>query len=108
LGAELVFALCEAKSVEVVILNRGEDTTLEEDLAKDVLEIIIDVRKWTCTNCDETNDRDLNAAINLSKMAASSAVTVCGESSSGAIRKARVKPSSSKQKLGFAPLMSCS
>ena len=39
-GAELVFALCDAKHVEVVILNQGEDTTFEEDLAKDVLEII--------------------------------------------------------------------
>ncbi len=39
-GAELVFAICEAKQVEVVILNPGEDTSLEEDLAKDVLEII--------------------------------------------------------------------
>jgi len=39
-GAELVFAICEAKRVEVVILNQGEDTTFEEDLAKDVLEII--------------------------------------------------------------------
>jgi putative resolvase len=39
-GAELVFAICEAKGVEVVILNKGEDTTFEEDLAKDVLEII--------------------------------------------------------------------
>ena len=39
-GAELVFSLCEAKQVEVVILNQGEDTTFEEDLAKDVLEII--------------------------------------------------------------------
>lgn len=39
-GAELVFAICEAKAVEVVILNQGEDTTFEEDLAKDVLEII--------------------------------------------------------------------
>ena len=39
-GAELVFAICEAKNVEVVILNRGIDTTFEEDLAKDVLEII--------------------------------------------------------------------
>jgi predicted site-specific integrase-resolvase len=35
-----VFAICEAKQVEVVILNQGEDTTFEEDLAKDVLEII--------------------------------------------------------------------
>lgn len=39
-GAELVFAICEAKGVEVVILNQGEDTTFEEDLSKDVLEII--------------------------------------------------------------------
>ncbi len=39
-GAELVFALCEARQVEIVILNKGEDTTFEEDLAKDVLEII--------------------------------------------------------------------
>jgi putative resolvase len=39
-GAELIFAICEAKNVEVVILNKGEDTTFEEDLAKDVLEII--------------------------------------------------------------------
>jgi predicted site-specific integrase-resolvase len=39
-GAELVFAICEAKNVEVVILNQGEETTFEEDLAQDVLEII--------------------------------------------------------------------
>ena len=39
-GAELVFVICEAKNVSVVILNSGEDTTFEEDLAKDVLEII--------------------------------------------------------------------
>lgn len=35
-----MFAICEAKNVEVVILNQGEDTPFEEDLAKDVLEII--------------------------------------------------------------------
>ncbi|MCY1234154.1 hypothetical protein D9M72_467280 [compost metagenome] len=39
-GAELVSAICEAKNVEVVILNQGEVTPFEEDLAKDVLEII--------------------------------------------------------------------
>lgn len=39
-GAELVFSLCEAKQVEVVIVNKGEDTVFEEDLATDVLEII--------------------------------------------------------------------
>jgi excisionase family DNA binding protein len=39
-GAELIFAVCESKGVEVVIINKGEDTTFEEDLATDVLEII--------------------------------------------------------------------
>ena len=39
-GAELVFAVCEAREVEVVILNKGEDASFEEDLARDVLEII--------------------------------------------------------------------
>lgn len=39
-GAELVFAICEAKGVEVVILNAGEDASFEEELARDVLEII--------------------------------------------------------------------
>ncbi|MCZ8121938.1 MAG: IS607 family transposase [Magnetospirillum sp.] len=43
-GAELVFAVCEAKNVEVIILNRGgssrgEDAAFEEELASDVLEI---------------------------------------------------------------------
>jgi putative resolvase len=39
-GAELVFAICEAKEVEIVILNKGEEGKFEEELAKDVLEII--------------------------------------------------------------------
>jgi len=39
-GAELVFSICEAKGVEVVIINQGDDMTFEEDLAPDVLEII--------------------------------------------------------------------
>jgi putative resolvase len=39
-GAELAFAICDVKGVEVVIINKGDDTTFEEDLATDVLEII--------------------------------------------------------------------
>jgi len=39
-GAELVFTLCQSRRVEVVIINQGEDTSFEEDLASDVLEII--------------------------------------------------------------------
>lgn len=39
-GAELVFAICQAREVEVVIINQGEDSTFEEELANDVLEIV--------------------------------------------------------------------
>jgi excisionase family DNA binding protein len=39
-GSELIFSLCEYFGVEVVVLNRKEDASYEEDLAKDVLEII--------------------------------------------------------------------
>lgn len=39
-GAELIFALCQTRQVEVVIINQGEDTNFEEELASDVLEII--------------------------------------------------------------------
>ena len=41
-GAELVFSICEAKNVEVIIINQGDEApSFEEELAKDVLEIII-------------------------------------------------------------------
>ncbi|MFO1259194.1 MAG: IS607 family transposase [Gammaproteobacteria bacterium] len=39
-GSELVFALCEAKSVEVVLINQSTELSFEEELAQDVLEIV--------------------------------------------------------------------
>lgn len=40
-GSELIFSICEAKDVEVIIINKGDvESSFEEDLAKDVLEII--------------------------------------------------------------------
>ena len=40
-GEELVFTICETKGVEVIILNKGDETVgFKEELAKDVLEII--------------------------------------------------------------------
>ena len=35
-------------------------------------------RVWTCTGCNTTHDRDVNAAINLKSMAESSFATACG------------------------------
>ncbi|WP_319575365.1 IS607 family transposase [uncultured Desulfobacter sp.] len=39
-GSELVFALCELQGIEIVIIHKGEQPSFEEELAKDVLEII--------------------------------------------------------------------
>ena len=39
-GSELVFSLCQLYGVEVVILNKDPDSSPEEELVKDVLEII--------------------------------------------------------------------
>ena len=39
-GAELVFMICEARDVEVVIINQGEELSFEQELAQDILEII--------------------------------------------------------------------
>ncbi len=39
-GSELIFSLCEHFGTEVLIINRTEDASFEEDLAPDVLEII--------------------------------------------------------------------
>jgi putative resolvase len=39
-GAELIFALCEAREIEVVLVNKGSEPSFEEELAADVLEIM--------------------------------------------------------------------
>jgi putative resolvase len=39
-GAELIFSLCEQFGVEVVLMNKSEESTFEDDLVNDVLEII--------------------------------------------------------------------
>jgi putative transposase len=64
----------------VVIVNRfypSSKKCSKCDYKSDILPL--NVRVWTCPNCGTEHDRDMNAAINLKNMAASSAVTACGE-----------------------------
>lgn len=75
------------------------------------------VRQWTCPDCGAVHDRDVNAAINLKKVAESSAggcqpfqrqadcsVTACGEEGSGRRLATAVKPASMKQEVSFVPV----
>ena len=39
-GGEIIFRICELKGIEVVIINKGEQPTFEEELTQDVLEIM--------------------------------------------------------------------
>jgi predicted site-specific integrase-resolvase len=39
-GSELIFSLCSMTACEVVIINAAEESSFEEDLTRDVLEII--------------------------------------------------------------------
>lgn len=61
-------------------------------------------RMFRCDKCEFEADRDVNAALNLAAYAASSAVSACGETRSGAERKTRVKRASVKQEGASAGL----
>ena len=60
-------------------------------------ELALSQRTFHCDACGHEIDRDLKAARNLEHLAASSAVSACGEERSGAVRKPRVKRASAKQ-----------
>jgi putative transposase len=60
-------------------------------------ELLLSERQWTCSECNVTHDRDINAAINLQKLAVSSTVTACGASSGGAVALATVNYGVMKQ-----------
>jgi putative transposase len=62
--------------------------------------MILGVDTLRC-DCGAVISRDLNAAINLAKYAASSAVSACGGEGAGARHKTRVKPAPVKQEVNF-------
>ncbi len=60
-------------------------------------ELALSQRHFKCDDCGYEAGRDFNAARNLGKLAASFAVSACGEERSGAARKPRVKRALMKQ-----------
>jgi putative transposase len=62
-------------------------------------DLTLETRTFHCEPCGLVLDRDLNAAINLEKLAGSSSDSqnACGGESAGAKRRLRVQPSSLKQ-----------
>ena len=39
-SGEIIFRICELKGIEVVIINKGEQPSFEEELTQDILEIM--------------------------------------------------------------------
>ncbi|SFD88136.1 RNA-guided endonuclease InsQ/TnpB family protein, partial [Massilia yuzhufengensis] len=59
--------------------------------------MVLGTRQWSCPGCSTLHDRDVNAAINLKKVAVSSTVAACGGEGAGPARERRVKPAPMKQ-----------
>ena len=59
--------------------------------------MVLGMRQWSCPGCSTLHDRDVNAAINLKKVAVSSTVAACGGEGAGPARERRVKPAPMKQ-----------
>jgi putative transposase len=87
---------------EVIFADRFYPSSKTCSACGHVLDVLpLSVREWACPDCGSHHDRDFNAAVNLKSLAASSAVSACGEEGSGARRKVRVKPASTKQEVSF-------
>ena len=68
----------------------------------------LSVREWTCAECGAVHDRDVNAALNLRRVALAAgscpASKACGEAGSGRSRKTPVKPASMKQEINHVSI----
>ena len=75
----------EMRKCQVVVADRWfASSKLCSSCGYKQSELPLSVREWPCPQCFKQHDRDINAAINLEKMAVSSTVSACGASSDGA------------------------
>ena len=95
------------KGSNVVAIDRWFPSSKKCSACKKVnKELQLSERTWECPHCSVTHDRDINAAINILEeslriynLAASSAVTACGEGSAGLTHTSEVKLPFVKQEL---------
>ncbi|MBK8754025.1 MAG: transposase [Candidatus Competibacteraceae bacterium] len=63
----------------------------------------LSIREWTCIECGAHHDRDINAALNIQRVALATVSWTgshaCGEEGAGRSRKTPVKPASLKQEI---------
>jgi putative transposase len=69
---------------QLVMVNRWYPSSKTCSNCGKLHDMPLSVRVFSC-DCGYTADRDLNAAINLAKYAAGSAVSACGEEGSGGV-----------------------
>jgi len=83
---------------QVVVADRWYPSSKTCSACGHVLETLaLGQRRWSCPGCAKTHDRDVNAAMNLRNLAASSTATACGGEGSGPVPPHRMKPAPTKQ-----------
>ena len=88
----------ERRGAQIVVVDRWYPSSKICSRCGHVLATLeLHQRRWTCPDCGVSHDRDINAAVNLKNIAASSAVTACGGSGAGRARKRKTKPAPEKQ-----------
>jgi hypothetical protein len=97
-GSELICALCEIQNIVIVIINKGDPPTFEEELAQDVIEIVTVFSARLRSRSHKTK-RLLNELTDSENEDGSFETRDAAivEACSGAARKSRVKRASVKQ-----------
>ncbi len=83
---------------KVILVDRWYPSSKTCSACGHVLETLtLAQRSWNCPKCGTAHDRDINAAVNLMKMAVSSTVPACGGESAGLVHMRQAKLAPEKQ-----------